>query len=485
MKSVKVVLVKRGNAKEGMLKLRVIENRTNQSWKSLGIKVPIAYWNKEKSRVKATDKIDYKDINNKIKEFEDEYGTADNASEKIKADKNSYTVFYRGLIPSLSIGSQKKYNTLLKTITDYTLTLNKSDLLFADINEDFVLRFKRYLLEDKNLSANTTNRYLKHYKTTINKAIKADAYSYLKHPFLNIQLERESTVDKYLSKAEVQRIIDLDPATKALKDVRLRFLFSIMCCGMRTSDLHLLSFGSIKSDRITYIMYKTKQQLSVKLNTNLKLLLAERVVETEEAKALKSYADFLKWYTEYKDYIKEKQSEMPATISLDLLKKWKEINPALNSPIEERIAKQDEYKEDQQLKFLKHKLTEATSKVLRGLSTKFPKLFVFPGLDVETFKNFNIYDPTKKQFNQIESRTTIYNKALKELQKAADIDMNITSHVARHTYTNLMLDVGADIYAISKSLNHQSIVATERYIAKFNSKVVDDANDNLAIEIPL
>ncbi|WP_181307520.1 site-specific integrase [Rufibacter sp. XAAS-G3-1] len=484
MKSVKVVLVVRGKSKEGILKLRIIENRTKQTWKTLGVKIPTTYWNKDKSRVRATDKLDYKAINEKIEEIEKEYGNADNAVEKVKAGRNSFIAFNRSLIPELtSHGSRKKYNSLLKNLSDYILTINKVDLCFDDIDKAFVLRFRDYLLNDRNLSSNTTNRYLKHYKTIINKAIKAEVCTYLKHPFLNIPLERETTIDKYLTRAEVQKIIDFSPVIDKMKEVRLKFLFSIMGCGMRTSDLHLLTYGHVKSDRITYVMYKTKQKLSVKLNDNLKLLLAEKVIAVDEAKLLTSYKTFHHWYTEYHSYMNKKQKEMPASISTSMLMKWNEIKPS--KAIDDRIAKQEEDKNDSQLKYLKHKLVESTGEILRSLSIKYPKTFVFKGLNLDVFKNFDVYTPLKKHFNQIESRTALYNKDLKLLQKATDIDLNLTSHVARHTYTNLMLEIGTDIYAISKSLNHQSIVATERYAAKFNSKVVDSANDNLAVEFPL
>ena len=483
MKTINVVLIRRGEAKDGILKLRITENQKSV-FKTLRIKVPCIYWNKEKNRVKATDKVDYKAINQKIEEIEKEYRNAEDALSKVKADGGSFLTFYSGLVSNIdSPGSAKKYKTQLTVLTDFLLTTNKKDLRFGELDRDFINNYKAYLIETRKLAPSTVVRYLKHFKTVINKAIISEVYTFPKHPFLNLTFGKEITSDKYLTKEELTRIIDLIPSDESLKNVRTKFLFSVMACGMRTSDLHLLTFGSIKQDRISYIMYKTKQHLSIKLNDNLILLLADRVASTSEAFNLANFKDFEKWYNEYHSYVFEKRSRMPATINTDQLRKWQTIDPTLD--IDSRITKQEAYKNDKQLLFLKHKLIESTSKILRSLSTKHSSIFVFKGLDQDLFKSFNIYKPLKKQHSQIESKTTLYNKDLKDLQKAVQIDLNLTSHVARHTYTNLMIEIKTDIYAISKSLNHQNLSTTQTYIAKFNDKIVDNAVDNLSKEVPL
>lgn len=52
---------------------------------------------------------------------------------------------------------------------------------------------------------------------------------------------------------------------------------------------------------------------------------------------------------------------------------------------------------------------------------------------------------------------------LKLLTSAAGIDKHITFHCARHTFACLSLDLGVDLYVVSKLLGHRSIAVTQIY----------------------
>lgn len=60
--------------------------------------------------------------------------------------------------------------------------------------------------------------------------------------------------------------------------------------------------------------------------------------------------------------------------------------------------------------------------------------------------------------------------------KAAGINKHITFHCARHTFAVMMLDLGVDIYTVSKLLGHKSIETTQIY-----AKVLDK-NKQAAVE---
>jgi integrase len=81
-------------------------------------------------------------------------------------------------------------------------------------------------------------------------------------------------------------------------------------------------------------------------------------------------------------------------------------------------------------------------------------LYIFPFLNKETIVNEII----------IGNKLAYINKYIKEVCKYAGILKKVSSHVARHTYTDIALQVsGGNIYQVQQSLGHSSVKTTEIY----------------------
>lgn len=68
---------------------------------------------------------------------------------------------------------------------------------------------------------------------------------------------------------------------------------------------------------------------------------------------------------------------------------------------------------------------------------------------------------------------------LQRWSKKAGIKKNLTFHCGRHTFAVLMLDLGADIYTVSKLLGHKELSTTQIY-----AKVLDKNKQNAVSLIP-
>lgn len=71
------------------------------------------------------------------------------------------------------------------------------------------------------------------------------------------------------------------------------------------------------------------------------------------------------------------------------------------------------------------------------------------------------------------------NNTIKLWVARAGINKTITFHCARHTFATLMLDIGTDIYTVSKLLGHRELSTTQIY-----AKVLDKNKQAAVAAIP-
>ena len=87
-------------------------------------------------------------------------------------------------------------------------------------------------------------------------------------------------------------------------------------------------------------------------------------------------------------------------------------------------------------------------------------------------------DPADFVFEDIHSPTCT-NRAVQEWVLRAGINKKITFHCGRHTFATMMLDIGTDIYTVSKLLGHKELSTTQIY-----AKVMDKNKQKAVSQIP-
>ncbi len=122
-------------------------------------------------------------------------------------------------------------------------------------------------------------------------------------------------------------------------------------------------------------------------------------------------------------------------------------------------------KTETQLSILLPKKALAILKKYKKKNTR----FVFPILKEDLDLN-----NARQLDNDISSATALMNKNLKKIAKRAEIEKNISTHTARHTWATRALRKGISIDKVSKILGHSNIKQTQVY-AKIVSSELDKA----------
>jgi len=103
-----------------------------------------------------------------------------------------------------------------------------------------------------------------------------------------------------------------------------------------------------------------------------------------------------------------------------------------------------------------------------------PEARIFPILP-----DNQIYKTDTALQKAIDSRNTTINNHLKNIARKADIETNITFHIARHSFADYARQKGMSLYDLSKALGHSSLSITEAYLKSFDEESLDSAMDDL------
>lgn len=98
-----------------------------------------------------------------------------------------------------------------------------------------------------------------------------------------------------------------------------------------------------------------------------------------------------------------------------------------------------------------------------------PNDFIFPIMppNADTFNNTEY----KKEIGR---KTSLINKYLKLIAVDAEIDKNITTHIARHSFASVALKKTKDIKALQEALGHSDPKITAGYLAELNIENLDE-----------
>lgn len=80
----------------------------------------------------------------------------------------------------------------------------------------------------------------------------------------------------------------------------------------------------------------------------------------------------------------------------------------------------------------------------------------------------------KKRYTYMDSIRISINNQLGKISSKLKLSIKLTTHTARHSFSQIALVNDVDVYTISKALNHSSLKVTESYLKQFDHEYVSD-----------
>lgn len=234
------------------------------------------------------------------------------------------------------VGTWKNYNSLVNKLKAFQ---KKKDLLFVEIDADYISRFETFLHKLHNtrhpervLHQNTIHGSLKLFKHLINLACKLGKMPD-GNPFTSIKLTKIDTTKEKLDKAEIKALEALElEEGKLLYHTRDAFLLSFYCAGIRCGDLLQLRWNNISGNRLQYCMWKNN-----KIRDLVLVEQAESILKhywEEDSKPTDFIFPFLNNSEPYANYTtKDERDTMPVEIKRRLLADISAKNALLNKEL--------------------------------------------------------------------------------------------------------------------------------------------------------
>lgn len=472
MSKIKIVWKSNGSdKKQGYL--RISERLTDLGkTKITSLKLPPIHkrhWDETKQRVKHTHP-DYLFYNDEIEKYINKYSII-KKTDFISDEKKSLVYFVETkLLPNCkSVGTSQKYKNILFLVKLFNKTkFNKEDVLFKDINEDYINEWIVWLKKERGIVDNSISYKTKTFKSFISKSINQRYYIYYPNPFNNIKTPIKRIDVDFLDEDQINTILytelydviksgknkgkkrELDSRYTQLisiNDVRNFFLFQFFNHGTRVSDLMTLRWNNLNINgneiRIKKIMLKTKYPINILLYEKPLQIIFNYIPEKFITQDIRETFDFIKKINyEYGVFFLEKNKRVDFNF--------------LNKNVKVLVKNLDEkfihYFNDTDKKNIKISLSECDKIITKQIVTK--KVFYDETYSVNPFRSF---ERNKDEVNKtsyikkmlIEDKDLIYLKNLRtivedKVNRKIEMRLNSIDDLYRNLYSK-MIDIVKEI----------------------------------------
>ena len=197
--------------------------------------------------------------------------SAKQITDKIRESKNHISFFDLANEHVEDLEKTKKFNRAISDRSKAKIIkqfCKGRDILFQEIDENFLRRLKNYLMNEKKNSQRSAMNYYVFIRLLFNRAIQRGVVDQNLYPFGRgkILIKFAQTLKIGLTEEEILKIQQLSlQKHTSIWHTRNIFLFSFYLAGIRISDVLHLKWNDIVEDRLFYRMQKNAKLDSLKL----------------------------------------------------------------------------------------------------------------------------------------------------------------------------------------------------------------------------
>jgi len=118
-------------------------------------------------------------------------------------------------------------------------------------------------------------------------------------------------------------------------------------------------------------------------------------------------------------------------------------------------------------------LSDKAKEIIQKYTDKCSNDYIFP------FLNDNVHKTEAQRYRRRKKVLRNVNANLRIIAKMLNIETNLTSYVARHSYATVLKRSGVNVALISETLGHSDMKTTQIYLDSFENSQIDEALKNL------
>jgi integrase len=184
--------------------------------------------------------------------------------------------FFNDIIGQLKsqarIGSALTYSHTLRRLKKFT---NNKTFSFADLDEEFIKSFEKFLRENGNRT-NTVGLHMRNVRSIYNQAIKKKIAKMENSPFGTYKIGTQKTMKRALTSVEINRLAEYQTKVSGRKlDSINFFFFSYYSFGMNAQDMARLRINNLEGGFIRYSRKKTGTNFKIPINEKLAAIILE------------------------------------------------------------------------------------------------------------------------------------------------------------------------------------------------------------------